>query len=123
MGASRYGKILAAVALVALPLTAQGQGTFDQKAFQRDIDAGKVLIEQWIRCTQAATAKLASSSQESADVIAIAVFGVCSSSQEQLLQHFLRIKMTVPMADEYINKIKAKMREQIIAQAVTVRAK
>lgn len=121
MGASCYGKILAAI-ILGFAFSASGQA-FDQKAFQKDVDAGKVLLEQWIHCTQAATDKLANSSQETADIIAVAAFGVCSSSQERLLQHFLRGGMTVSMADDYISKIRAKMRDQIIAQTVTLRAK
>lgn len=124
MGASRYGKILAALALfLALAPAVNGQGSLDAKAIQRDADAGKMVLEQWIKCTQAATAKLAITSQERAEVIATAVFGVCSSAQEALLQHFLRTHMTVPMADEYISKIKDKIREHIVAQAVVLRAK
>jgi hypothetical protein len=61
-------------------------------ALQRDIAAGTVFMDQWIKCTQVATGKLAGSSQEGAEVVALAAFG-------------------------------GKMREQIIAQVLTLRAK
>ena len=101
----------------------QAKGHLDSAALQRDIAAGTALIDQWIECTQAATAKLAGSSQEGAEVVVVAVFGTCSGFQERLYQHFLRTKMTISMGDDYTSKIRAKMREQIIAQLVTLRAK
>jgi hypothetical protein len=90
---------------------------------QRDIVASKALVDQWIDCTLAAAAKLADSSQEGAEVVAVAVFGTCSSSQERLYQHLLRTKMTISQADVYTAKIRAKMREHIIAEVVTLRTK
>jgi hypothetical protein len=107
--------------LLASP--AWGQGSLDPAVLQRDIAAGNALVDRWIECTQVATAKLASSSQEAAEVVAVAVFGTCSGFQERLYQHFLRTKMTVTQSDGYIAKIRAKMREQIIAQVLTLRAK
>jgi hypothetical protein len=119
---SRFGKILAAVILLAQP--AWGAGIMDDPAaFERDIAAGNTLMDQWIKCTQAAAGKLAGSSQEGAEVVAVAVFGGCSGFQERFYQHLLRIKMTVSQADDLIAKIRAKMREQIIAQVLTLRAK
>jgi hypothetical protein len=118
---SRVWQILAAIILLAQP--AWGQGSLDPAALQRDIAGGNALVERWIECSQAAAAKLANSSQEGAEVVAVAVFGACSGFQERLYQHFLRTKMTVGMADDYAAKIRAKMREQIIAQVLTLRAK
>jgi hypothetical protein len=118
---SRAGKILAAIILLAAP--AWGQSRLDPAALERDIAAGDVLVEKWIACTQEATAKLAGSSQEGAEVVAVAVFGTCSGFQDRLYQHFLRTKMTVSQADIYTEKIRAKMREQIIAQVLTLRTK
>jgi hypothetical protein len=118
---SRAWQILAAIALLAQP--AWGQGPLDPTVLQRDISAGNALVDQWIKCTQVATAKLAGSSQEGAEVVAVAVFGACSSFQERLYLHFLRTKMTVSQADDTTAKIRAKMREQIIAQVLTLRAK
>jgi len=107
--------------LLAQP--AWGAGFMDPAEFQRDIAAGDALVDQWIKCTQLAAGKLAGSSQEGAEVVAVAVFGGCSGLQEQFYQHLLRIKMTVSQADDLTAKIRAKMREQIIAQVVTLRAK
>ena len=118
---SRVWKILVAITLLAPP--AWGAGFMDPVEFERDLAAGNILAEQWIRCTQGAAAKLASSFQEGAEVVSVAVFGACSSSQERLYQHFLRIKMTVSQADLLAAKIRAKMHEQIIAQVLTLRAK
>jgi hypothetical protein len=69
-----------------------------------------------------AATKLAGSSQEGAEVVAIAVFGICSGFQERLYQHFLRTNMTVSSADDYTAKIRSKMREHIITQVVILRA-
>jgi hypothetical protein len=55
---SRVWKILAAIALLAQPAWSQGT-TLDIAELQRDIAAGNALVEQWIGCTQGATAKLA----------------------------------------------------------------
>jgi hypothetical protein len=85
--------------------------------------AGDALIDQWIACTQQATTKLAGSSQEGAEVVAVAVLGTCAGFQERLYQHLLRTKMTVSQADINTAQIQAKMREQIIAQVLTLRAK
>jgi len=117
---SRVWKILVAITLLAPP--AWGAGFMDPVEFQRDIAAGDALAEQWIRCSQGAAAKLASSSHAGAEVVAVAVFGVCSGSQARLYQHFLRTKMTVSQADLYIAKIRAKMHDHIIAQVLTERA-
>jgi hypothetical protein len=64
---SRVWKMLAVMALLAQP--AWGQGFMDPVEFQRDLAAGNALVDQWIRCTQGATAKLAGSSQEGAEVV------------------------------------------------------
>jgi hypothetical protein len=117
----RAWKILAAMTLLARP--AFGQGALDTTLMQRDIAAGTALVDQWIECTQVAATKLAGSSQEGAEVVAIAVFGTCSGFQERLYQHFLRTNMTVNSADDYTAKIRSKMREHIITQVVTLRAK
>jgi hypothetical protein len=121
MISSHVWKIPAAIALLAQP--AWGQGSLDAAVLQRDIVASKALVDQWIDCTLAAAAKLADSSQEGAEVVAVAVFGTCSSSQERLYQHLLRTKMTISQADVYTAKILAKMREHIIAEVVTLRTK
>jgi hypothetical protein len=117
----RAWQILAAIILLVQP--AWGAGFMDPAAFERDIAAGNTLMDQWIKCTQVAAGKLAGSSQEGAEVVAVAVFGGCSGFQERFYQHLLRIKMTVSQADDLIAKIRAKMREQIIAQVLTLRAK
>ena len=84
---------------------------------------GNALMDQWIVCTRVATAKLAGSFQEGAEVVAVAVFGGCSGFQERFYQHLLRIKMTGSQSDDLTAKIRAKMREQIVAQVPTLRAK
>jgi hypothetical protein len=118
---SRIWKVLAAITLLAQP--AWGAGFMDPAEFQRDIAAGNALMDQWIKCTQVATGKLAGSSQEGAEVVTVAVFGGCSGFQEKFYLHLLRTKMTVGQADDLTAKIRAKMREQIIAQVLTLRAK
>jgi hypothetical protein len=118
---SRVLQILAAITLLTQP--AWSESPLDPARLQRDIAAGNALVDQWIECTRAATAKLAVSSQEAAEVVAVAVFGTCSGFQEQLYQHFLRTKMSINLADDYTQKIRAKMREQIVAQVLTLRAK
>jgi hypothetical protein len=117
----RVWKVLAAITLLAHP--AWGAGFMDPVEFQRDMAAGNALVDQWIKCTQVAAGKLAGSSQEGAEVVAVAVFGGCSGFQERFYQHLLRIKMTVSQADDLTAKIRAKMREQIITQVLTLRAK
>ena len=117
----RAWQVLAAIALLAQP--AWGQGPLDPAVLQRDVAAGNALVEQWIECTQIATAKLAVSSQEGAEVVAVAAFGTCSGFQERLYQHFLRTGMTITQADDYTAKIRAKIREHTIAQILTLRAK
>jgi hypothetical protein len=117
----RAWQAFAAITLLAQP--AWGQGSLDSATLQRDIAAGNVLVDRWIECTQTTTAKLANSSQEGAEMVAIAVFGTCSGFQEQFYQHLLRTKMTVSQSDDLTAKIRAKMRDQIIAQVVTLRAK
>ncbi|MBP1092976.1 hypothetical protein [Bradyrhizobium diazoefficiens] len=115
----RFWPTFAAIALLAQP--AWGQGPIDPGTLQRDIAAGDALVDKWIECTRIATAKLAGSSREGAEVIAVAVFGACAGFQERLYQHFLRTKMTVKQADDYTEKIRGKLREQIVAQVVTLR--
>jgi 3-oxoacyl-(acyl-carrier-protein) synthase len=111
---SRVWQILATICLLSLP--AWGAGFMDPATFERDVAAGNALMDQWIKWTQVAAAKLAGSSQEGAEVVAVAVFGGCSGFQERFYQHLLRIKMTVSQADDLIAKIRAKMHDQIIAQ-------
>jgi hypothetical protein len=117
----RIWKVLAAITLLTQP--AWGAGFMDPAVFEREIATGNALMDQWIVCTRVATAKLAGSSQEGAEVVAVAVFGGCSGFQERFYQHLLRIKMTVSQSDDLTAKIRAKMREQIIAQVLTLRAK
>jgi hypothetical protein len=76
-----------------------------------------------VEVSSPATAKPAGSSQEGAEVVAVAVFGGCSGFQERFYQHLLRIKMTVSQSEDLTAKIRAKMREQIVAQVLTLRAK
>ena len=117
----RVWQIFAAVIFLSAPAAAQGP--LDPAVLQRDIAQGNTLIERWIHCTQAAAAKLATGSQEGAEVVSVAVFGACSSFQNDLFLHMLRTHMKVEMADDYMAKYKAKIREQIIAQVLTLRAK
>lgn len=95
----------------------------DVAKLQRDMKAGNILVDQWIGCSRDAAAQLAARTAETADIVAVAVLGACSDRQEKFLQHLLRTHMTVQQADDLIAKIRIKMREQIIAQVVALRAK
>jgi hypothetical protein len=117
----RLFQIVTVLALFGLQ-PASGQQAFDSAKFNRDRAAGKALIEVWIRCTQSAATKLANGSKEGAEVVAVAVFGACSQNQQSFFQNLLQSKMSVPMAEDLIHQIRAKIREQVIAQVVTLRA-
>lgn len=99
-----------------------GQG-IDVEKLRRDTAAGNVLVDQWIACSKQAATQLAAKTNETADIVAIAVLGACSDRQERFLQHLLHTHMTVQQADDLIAKIRTKMREQVIAQVVALRAK
>lgn len=116
---SRCRQILAALVLCWLSAAAaQGQSN---ERFERDLDRQNVLIDKWTACVKSAAAKLATSS-EGAEVVAIGVLGACSPQQQDVFQNLLRAGLRVQMADDYMAKFRAKIREQVIAQVLTLRA-